>query len=133
MYAHCNCPRHAIVKQMNNGAKRQTSWRGTSATDETKTACDASCGDGAFLGEILIRKVENGIEFEKALSTIYGVDIMQDNVDLCRERLLCGQEHLRPIVEKNIVCADALRYHYRFDGSDPYKTANDLHFDKLFG
>ena len=102
-------------------------------TDETKTACDASCGDGAFLGEILIRKVENGIEFEKALSTIYGVDIMQDNVDLCRERLLCGQEHLRPIVEQNIVCADALRYHYRFDGTDPYKTADDLHFDRLFG
>ena len=24
------------------------------------------------------------------------------------------------IVEKNIVCADALRYHYRFDGSHPY-------------
>ena len=58
---------------------------------------------------------------------------MQDNVDLCRERLLCGQEHLRHIVEKNIVCADALRYHYRFDGTDPYKTTKDLHFDKLFG
>lgn len=94
---------------------------------------DQSCGDGQFLGEILIRKVENGIDFEQALSTIYGVDLMQDNVDLCRERLLCGQEHLRHIVEKNIVCADALRYHYRFDGSDPYKTAKDIQFDKLFG
>tara|TARA_B100000424_G_C22910846_1_gene484562 strand:+ start:960 stop:1424 length:465 start_codon:yes stop_codon:yes gene_type:complete len=102
-------------------------------TDSNKAYLDPSCGDGQFLGEVLIRKVENGIDFEQALSTIYGVDIMQDNVDLCRERLLCGQEHLRPIVEKNIVCADALRYHYRFDGSDPYKTANDLHFDKLFG
>ena len=102
-------------------------------TDPNKTYLDPSCGDGQFLGEVLIRKVENGIDFEQALSTIYGVDLMQDNVDLCRERLLCGQEHLRPIVEKNIVCADALRYHYRFDGSDPYKTANDLHFDKLFG
>ena len=45
------------------------------------------CGDGQFLGEVLIRKVENGIKFEQALSTLYGVDIMQDNVDLCRERL----------------------------------------------
>lgn len=101
-------------------------------TDLNKTYLDSSCGDGQFLGEVLIRKVENGIDFEQALSTIYGVDLMQDNVDLCRERLLCGQEHLRPIVEQNIVCADALRYHYRFDGSDPYKTANDLHFDRLF-
>ena len=102
-------------------------------TDPNKTYLDPSCGDGQFLGEVLIRKVENGIDFEQALSTIYGVDLMQDNVDLCRERLLCGQEHLRPIVEQNIVCADALRYHYRFDGTDPYKTVNDLHFDKLFG
>ena len=102
-------------------------------TDPNKTYLDPSCGDGQFLGEVLIRKVENGIDFEQALSTIYGVDLMQDNVDLCRERLLCGQEHLRPIVERNIVCADALRYHYRFDGSDPYKSTKDLHFDKLFG
>jgi len=86
-------------------------------TDPSKTSLDPSCGDGQFLGEVLIRKVENGIEFEQALSTIYGVDIMQDNVDLCRERLLCGQEHLRPIVEKNIVCADAMEYHFRFDGT----------------
>jgi len=67
-------------------------------TDTTKTYLDPSCGDGQFLGEILIRKIENGIEFEQALKTIYGVDIMQDNIDLCRERLLCGQEHLRHIV-----------------------------------
>lgn len=101
-------------------------------TDPSKTYLDPSCGDGQFLGEVLIRKVENGIEFEQALSTIYGVDIMQDNVDLCRERLLCGQEHLKHIVEKNIVCADALRYNYKFDGSDPYKTAKDIQFDRLF-
>ena len=88
--------------------------------DSAKTFLDPSCGDGQFLGEVLIRKMENGSTFEQALSTIYGVDLMQDNVDLCRERLLCGQEHLRHIVEQNIVCADALRYHYRFDGSHPY-------------
>ena len=80
---------------------------------------------------MLIRKIENGSTFEEALSTTYGVDLMQDNVDLCRERLLCGQEHLRHIVEKNIVCADALKYHYRFDGSDPYKSEQDLLVDQL--
>lgn len=100
-------------------------------TDPTKTYLDPSCGDGQFLGEVLIRKMEKGIGFRQALSTIYGVDIMQDNVDLCRERLLCGQEHLRHIVERNIVCANALRYHYRFDGSDPYKTKQELHIDHI--
>jgi type I restriction-modification system DNA methylase subunit len=95
-------------------------------TDPTKTFLDNCCGDGQFLSEVLIRKMENGSTFEEALSTIYGVDIMPDNVKLCQDRLLCGQEHLRHIVEKNIVCADALRYHYRFDGTDPYKTEQDL-------
>lgn len=89
-------------------------------TNPTKTFLDNSCGDGQFLGEILIRKIENGCTFKEALATVYGVDLMQDNVDECRRRLLCGREDLRPIVEQNIVCADALRYHYRFDSSPPY-------------
>ena len=83
-------------------------------TDPTKTFLDSSCGDGQFLSEVLIRKLENGIDFETALSTIYGVDLMIDNVDLCRDRLLCGQESLRHIVERNIVCRDALTYKYEF-------------------
>lgn len=82
--------------------------------DPTKTFCDPSCGDGQFLSEVLIRKLENNIDIETALTTIYGVDLMQDNVELCRERLLCGREDLRHIVEKNIVCADSLKYDYLF-------------------
>ena len=73
---------------------------------------------------MLIRKLENGIDFETALGTIYGVDLMPDNVDLCRERLLCGQEHLRHIVEKNIVCHDALTYNYTF--GEPETFGNGL-------
>ena len=83
-------------------------------TDPAKTFLDNSCGDGQFLGEVLIRKMENGSTFEQALSTTYGVDLMSDNVELCQERLLCGQEHLRHIVEKNIVCSNALEYNYAF-------------------
>lgn len=82
--------------------------------DPTKTFCDPSCGDGQFLSEVLIRKLENGIDFETALSTIYGVELMADNVKLCRDRLLCGREDLRHIVEKNIVEANSLEYNYRF-------------------
>jgi hypothetical protein len=40
---------------------------------------------------------------------------MIDNVDLCRERVLCGQENLRHIVEKNIQCRDALKFGYNFE------------------
>ena len=92
--------------------------------DPTKTWIDNSCGDAQWLGEVLIRKMENGIDFETALSTIYGVDLMQDNVELCRERLLCGREDLRHIVEQNIVCADALTYNYLFGETETF--GNDL-------
>lgn len=89
-------------------------------SDPSKTFLDNSCGDGQFLSEVLIRKVEAGIDFESALSTIYGVDLMQDNVDLCRERLLCGREDLRHIVESNIVCSDALEYKNTFGEQETF-------------
>ncbi len=106
-------------------------------TISDKTFLDPTCGDGQFLGEVLIRKIENGSTFEQALATIYGVDLMPDNVKLCQDRLLCGREDLRHIVERNIVCADALRYHYRFDGSHPYDDetkakAEEDHLNSLF-
>lgn len=100
--------------------------------DPTKTFLDPASGDGQLLASVLYRKLQNGIDFETALSTIYGVDMMQDNVDLCRERLLCGREDLRYIVDKNIICADALRYHYRFDGTDPYLSKQDIHNQAIF-
>jgi hypothetical protein len=93
-------------------------------SDPTRTFLDNSCGDGQFLSEVLIRKVQNGIDFETALSSIFGVDMMQDNVDLCRERLLCGRTDLQHIVETNIVCHNALTYDYSFNGTN--KTLSEL-------
>lgn len=88
--------------------------------DAEQDFIDPTCGDGQFLGEVLIRKLENGIDFETALSSLYGVDLMQDNVELCRDRLLCGQEHLRHIVEKNIVQGNALECDYTFGETEVF-------------
>lgn len=96
----------------------------TAFSDPTKTFCDPACGDGNLISEVLIRKLENGIDFETALSAIYGVDLMPDNVKLCQDRLLCGQEHLRHIVGKNIVCANTLEYNYSF--GEPVTFGNGL-------
>jgi hypothetical protein len=92
-------------------------------TVSTKKFLDHSCGDGQILTEVLIRKLESlgkeeitDIEFEQALSTIYGVELMIDNVDLCRERLLCGSKdpaHIA-IVTRQIVCYNSLDYDYKF-------------------
>lgn len=98
---------------------------------------EPACGNGNFLIEILRRKLEvvkfrykkSQWEYEKnaliAVMSIYGVDIMQDNIDECIKRLLnlfkdyykslfkkqIKTEYLE-IVEfvltKNILCGDAL-------------------------
>ncbi len=107
-------------------------------TDPTKTFLDPSCGDGQFLSEVIIRKVENGSTYEQALATTYGVDLMPDNCIECIRRLYGAfgepvikklegldipQEHrsdgLVAVFEVNgsicnIVCADGLKYNYNF-------------------
>ncbi len=101
-------------------------------TDPSKTFCDPSCGDGNFLVGVVLYKLTKGVfdldtlpddywdrdltaDFGQALRTTYGVDIMPDNVRLTKERLLCGQEQFRHVVDKNIVCADALTYDFSFE------------------
>jgi hypothetical protein len=89
--------------------------------------CDNSCGDGQFLGEILIRKMERGISFEEALEGLYGVDFQISNVILCRERLLCGStdQKLVSIVEKNIQCRNALKFGYNFEPMGPARRKTE--------
>jgi len=60
---------------------------------------EPACGDGNFLAEILRRKLavvkrkyaKSPTDYEKnavlAASSIYGVDILQDNVEACRARM----------------------------------------------
>lgn len=86
-------------------------------SDPTKIFLDNSCGDGQFLSEVVIRKMEkSGCTLEQSLSTIYGVEFMEDNVIECRKRL-AGPDptpEIISIVTKNIVHHDALTYNYSF-------------------
>jgi adenine-specific DNA methylase len=82
-----------------------------------KTFLEPSCGDGQFLSEVVIRKMErSNCTLEQALSTTYGVELMEDNVKLCKERLAGPNptQEILDILDKNIVCADALTYDYSF-------------------
>ncbi len=104
---------------------------------------EPACGDGNFVAEILRRKLEAAkkraippkkkkplpMEYEKqsviAVASIYGVDLMMDNVQVCRERLyeiwnkeyeaVCKKEvnddcraAVKFILSRNIVCGNAL-------------------------
>ena len=98
---------------------------------------EPACGTGNFLTEVLTRKLDivksryrkSQLEYERyavlAVSSIYGIDILQDNVVKCRERLFSIFEKayhrlfrttskneccnaVKYILEKNIVHGDAL-------------------------
>lgn len=94
-----------------------------------ETVLDPSCGDGQFLVPIKwIKVIHYGMTEESALEEIFGVDIMPDNVELCKKRLSKNNENLIKIVNKNIVCANSLHYNYKFDGT----LSEEKIFDKLF-
>ncbi len=98
---------------------------------------EPACGDGNFLAEILTRKLDvvkrkykkSGLDYEKnavlAVSSVYGVDILHDNVIACRQRLfqiwdkaykaVCKnevnsqtREAVQFILQRNVVCGNAL-------------------------
>ena len=98
---------------------------------------EPACGTGNFLIEILRRKLavvksrykRSPDDYERyaviAVSSIYGVDLLQDNIDECRSRLydifnaeysaVCKKnanndtrEAIIHILKHNIVCGDAL-------------------------
>ena len=53
-----------------------------------KTILDPACGDGQFLvAAKWIKVLHHNMTEEEAVKDIYGVDIMRDNVDVCRRRL----------------------------------------------
>jgi type I restriction-modification system DNA methylase subunit len=88
--------------------------------DPTKTYIDPACGDGNILLRVVRRKIQNGSTPLQALQTTYGVDIMEDNVQACRRRLLkevtgnkkqINIEEYRPhakALKANIKCANTL-------------------------
>jgi hypothetical protein len=75
-----------------------------------KTMLDNSCGNGNFLVKILEWRMKNGIKHVDALRTIYGIELDSDNAEECRKRLALGSDDpsVREVLERNIVCANAL-------------------------
>jgi SAM-dependent methyltransferase len=83
---------------------------------------DPTCGNGQFLAAVLIIKMSLG--HADVLAAVYGVDIMQDNVDECRQRLIdiAGDTPTNwEIVRHNIRCEDGLTYDYSFTKEPTFK------------
>lgn len=75
-----------------------------------KTWLEPSCGTGNFLVQILQRKLDAGHPPLEALETIYGIDIMEDNVLESRRRLkeIVSIDGADAVLLRNIRQADAL-------------------------
>lgn len=115
---------------------------------------EPACGDGNFLAEILRRKLavvrnryrKSQLEYERyavlAVSSIYGIDILEDNVKDCRKRLfgIFDAEYsgvfkaeakeecrasVRTLLSRNILWGDALTLKYvsRTAGVSPASPA----------
>ena len=109
---------------------------------------EPACGSGNFLVEVLRRKLvivegrykKSQLEYERyaviAISSIYGVDILEDNVEECRNRLFkifdkqysiffkakCKPEcrtSIKYILERNILRGDALTLKTVGNGDQP--------------
>lgn len=86
---------------------------------------EPACGTGNFLVEVLHRKLNvvektyrrSQLEFERnvvlAVSSLYGIDILEDNVIACRERLFeIADQHYTALFKKKTkdACRRTLRY-----------------------
>lgn len=83
-----------------------------------KSAFDPACGDGQLLVPVKWLKVFHyEMSEDDAVQDLYGVDIMRDNVDLCKRRLGGG----------NIVMGNTLDPDVRLDGQteEEYFTMRD--------
>ena len=53
-----------------------------------KTVLDPACGDGQFLVAVKwVKVLFHSMTESDALNDIYGIDLMRDNVNLCKKRL----------------------------------------------
>ena len=68
-----------------------------------KIVLDPACGDGQMLVTAKWLKILHfGMTEKYALNELYGVDIMRDNVDLCKKRLGGGNVYMGDFLNPNI-------------------------------
>ena len=86
-----------------------------------KTFLDNSCGNGNIILYIIRKKMANGSTYLEALNTVYGLDLMQDNIEECHIRIKdflnkhninYDNKEVDKILQHNIVCHNALDWDY---------------------
>ena len=104
--------------------------------DQTKTFLESSFGNGQFVVYIVWNRIQHGIDWQTALKTLYGVELMADNVIECHDRVIdlltklgieFDERTARKIMKKNLVCSDFFKWdfeHWRPIPEKPKKSKN---------
>ena len=104
---------HGEVYTAEREVKAMCDLAGDTIADIGSRVLEPACGNGNFLEEILRRKMrtvaslnlsDDGFDCRaaEALSSIYGIDILEDNVAACRERLLAVWKEEYAAVRKRL-------------------------------
>lgn len=88
--------------------------------DPEATFLEPCCGNGQIVVGILERRISCGVSPIDALRTLFGVELMQDNVDLCKGRIrdvlrangVKITRQVNDIIDRNIVCSDFFNWDF---------------------
>lgn len=88
--------------------------------DPTATFLEPCCGNGQIVIGMLERRISSGISPIIALQTLFGVELMQDNLDLCKERIrdvlrankVKITKTVNEIIDYNFVCSDFFKWDF---------------------
>ena len=83
--------------------------------DPSKTFLEPTFGNGNIVCYIIWKRMASGVPWKDALETLYGIELMPDNVKECKARVVnllqglgvtCGRKEIDAILDRNLVCSD---------------------------
>ena len=91
-------------------------------SNPTKTFLEPCFGNGNFLVEIIRRRiVDYSIDWKIVLNNLYGVELMPDNVQEAKDRIIellkklnidFNEQEARDIMNHNLVCSDFFKWDF---------------------
>jgi len=106
---------YSIVKHMCDKVSKED-W-----ADPTKTFCEPCFGNGQFVIYIIWNRLQHDIDWKTALETLWGIELMKDNVAECKDRIcemltnICedfNEDEARLIMDSRLVCHDFFTWNF---------------------
>jgi hypothetical protein len=124
---------YSIVKRMCDKIS-EADW-----SNPEKTFLEPSFGNGQFVIFIIYNRIQHGVTWKDALSTLYGVELMSDNVQETKDRIISlltemeisfDKKEAMKIMDHNLVCSDFFKWD--FENWCPIKEQEDPQSFSLF-